>query len=363
LKKYLLIGLTGAIAFCKPIRLLAQTDNIVYTDASTLYISGKFFNTTNPYQRIDTAKYPALPAPVKRLLTHSAGLAICFTSSSTSVSAKWCINKPLTYSNMTTINSQGLNLYVQKDGKWQFAGVAKPGNKKCSEAVIVENMVKGEKKFMLYLPTYNELNSLEIGVEQGSTIKSMPDGFKKRIAVYGSSVTQGASASRSGLAYPAMLSRHFGYDFMNIGMSGSAKMEPAVVDMVNDVEADAYFLDCIPNASVQQIKDRTLNMVMAIQKAHPGKPVILLNSISREQGFVDMKMGATVAAQNKAADSIGHFLLSRHTRDFYFIDVKYFFGDDHEASTDYAHPNDLGNYRFVQKLEPILADILKKYFK
>jgi hypothetical protein len=362
LKKQLLIGLIAVIALGKSTHLLAQTDSIVYTDASTLYMSGKLFNTTNPYQRIDTAKYPALPAPVKRLLTHSAGLAICFTSNSTSISAKWCINKPLTYSNMTTINSQGLNLYVQKNGKWQFAGVAKPDKKKCTEFVIVENMEKGEKKFMLYLPTYNELNSLEIGVERGSTIKSMPDVYKKRIAVYGSSVTQGASASRSGLAYPAMLSRHLGYDFINIGMSGSAKMEPAVVAMVNDVEADAYLLDCIPNASVQQIKDRTLNMVMAVQKAHPGKPIILLNSISREQGFVDLKMGATVVAQNKAADSIANILLKRHTKDFYFIDVKAFFGDDHEASTDYAHPNDLGSYRFVQKLEPIVAGILKKYF-
>lgn len=362
MKKELLTGLIALIAFCIPAHLLAQTDSVVYTNAATLYISGKPFNTINPYQRIDTAKYPALPAPVKRLLTHSAGLAICFTSNSTSISAKWCVNKPLTYANMTTINSQGLNLYVLKNGKWQFAGVAKPDKQKCAQAVIVEHMEKGEKRFLLYLPTYNELNSLEIGVERGSTIKSLPDIFKKRVAVYGSSVTQGASASRSGLAYPAVLSRHLGYDFVNIGMSGSAKMEPAVVAMVNDVEADAYLLDCIPNASVQQIKDRTLNMVMAIQKAHPGKPIILLNSISREQGFVDMKMGAMVVAQNKAVDSIANVLLKRHTKDFYFIDVKDFFGDDHEASTDYAHPNDLGFYRFVQKLEPIVADILKKYF-
>ncbi|WP_143715713.1 SGNH/GDSL hydrolase family protein [Pedobacter heparinus] len=362
MKKKMLIGLIVAIAFCRSTRLLAQTDSIVYTNASSLYMSGKLFNTANPYQRIDTAKYPTLPAPVKRLLTHSAGLAICFSSNSTSISAKWCINKPLSYSNMTTINSQGLNLYVQNKGKWQFAGVAKPDNKKCAQAVIVENMAKGEKKFMLYLPTYNELSSLEIGVAPGSSIKSTANVFKKRIAVYGSSVTQGASASRSGLAYPAMLSRHFGYDFINIGMSGSAKMEPAVVAMVNDVEADAYLLDCIPNASVQQIKDRTLNMVVAIQKAHPGKPIILLNSISREQGFVDVKMGAKVLAQNKAVDSIANILLTRHTRDFYFIDVKDFFGDDHEASTDYAHPNDLGNYRFVQKLQPIIAAIFKKYF-
>lgn len=363
MKTKILLCITALVAFCIPAQLMAQTDSFVYTNANTLYISGKPFNTVNPYQRVDTVKYPAMPAPVKRLLTHSTGLAICFTTNSPSIAAKWCVNKPLTYSNMTTINSQGLNLYVQKNGRWQFAGVAKPDKNKCSQYTIVENMEKDENKFLLYLPTYNELNSLEIGVEKGSTLKSLTDVFKKRIAVYGSSITQGASASRSGLAYPAILSRHLGYDFINIGMSGSAKMEPAVVAMVNDVEADAYLLDCIPNSSVQQIKDRTLDMVMAIQKAHPGKPIILLNSIDREQGFIDIKMGNMVLAQNTAADSVAHVLLKNQTKDFYFINVKGFLGDDHEGTTDYIHPNDLGGYRFVKKLEPQIANILKKYFK
>jgi hypothetical protein len=221
MKKQVLICLTALMAFCKTTQLFAQTDSVVYTDAATLYISGKPFNTVNPYQRVDTAKYPALPKAVKKLLTHSAGLAICFTSNSTSIFAKWCLNNPIDYNNITAINSRGLNLYVQKNGKWQFAGVAKPDTKKCTQTVVVENMQKGEKKFLMYLPTYNELSSLAIGIERGSTIQPLPDAFKKRVVVYGSSITQGASASRAGLAYPALLSRHLGYDFINAGMSGS----------------------------------------------------------------------------------------------------------------------------------------------
>ena len=44
---------------------------------------------------------------------------------------------------------------------------------------------------------------------------------------------------------------------MNIGMSGNAKMEPTVAKMVSDVQADAFVLDCIPNPSPAQIKERT----------------------------------------------------------------------------------------------------------
>lgn len=339
----------------------AQGKKPIYTNAATLYTSGKMFTTAQPFQRVDTVKYPAMPLAVKRLYTYSAGLAICFTTNSTSITAKWCVNKPVTYPNLTPIASKGLDLYVLKNGKWQYSGVGRP-DKDCSTGALVENMDDSEKSFTLYLPIYSELSSLEIGIDSGSYIKSRPE-TKKRILVYGSSITEGASASRPGLAYPAALSRRLGFDFINAGVSGSAKMEPAVIAMLNDVKADAYILDCIPNSSDAVVKERALNMIKAIQAAHPGKPIIMLNSIVREQSFVDAKVNAMVKAQNMAIDSIAHNLLKIKTKDFYYLDTNGFLGDDHEGSTDGIHPNDLGSFRFVEKLQPLIEPILRKYLR
>ncbi|GAB3915482.1 SGNH/GDSL hydrolase family protein [Mucilaginibacter boryungensis] len=344
-----------------PSHLQAQAKKQVYTNAATLYTSGKMFTTVQPFQRVDTVNYKAMPAAVKRLYTYSAGLAVCFSTNSTSITAKWCVNKPVTYPNLTPIASKGLDLYVHKNGKWQYSGVGRP-DKDCSNGVLVENMDNSEKSFTLYLPIYSELSSLEIGIDSGSYIKSRPE-TKKRVLVYGSSITEGASASRPGLAYPAALSRRLGFDFINAGVSGSAKMEPAVIAMLNDVKADAYILDCIPNSSDAVVKERALNMIKAIQAAHPGKPIIMLNSIVREQSFVDAKVNAMVKAQNMAIDSIAHNLLKIKTKDFYYLDTNGFLGDDHEGSTDGIHPNDLGSFRFVEKLQPLIEPILRKYLR
>ncbi|WP_448700666.1 SGNH/GDSL hydrolase family protein [Mucilaginibacter sp. AW1-3] len=340
----------------------AQSSKPVYTKATDLTIAGDIMPTKNSYHRVDTASYPAIPAVVKRLLTHSAGKVVCFTTNSKQLWAKWCVTNSKPYPNLTAIANKGLDLYIKKDGKWQFAGVGRPDGL-CNEGVLVSNMAEGEKECLLYLPIYDEVSNVEIGIDANASIRAMPSPFQKRILIYGSSIVQGASASRPGMAYPARLSRLTGLNFMNLGLSGSAKMEPAVIAMINDIQADAYVLDCIPNSSDAVVKERALNMIVAIQAAHPGKPVIMINSITREAGFIDAKVGNMVNAQNAAIDSIAHGLLKKGTKDFYFIDTKGFLGDDHEGSTDGIHPNDLGSFRFVEKLQPILENILKKYFK
>ncbi|MES2332010.1 MAG: SGNH/GDSL hydrolase family protein [Bacteroidota bacterium] len=332
-----------------------------YTRAEELLVTGEILPVKNIYHRVDSTAYPDMPSVVKRLLTHSAGKAVCFTTNSRQISAKWCATEARPYPNMTAIANKGLDLYIKMNGKWQFAGVGRP-DAVCTEAVLASNLAEGEKECLLYLPIYDEVSHVEIGTDINSNIRASAEPFKKRILVYGSSIVQGASAGRPGMAYPAKMSRLTGYHFLNLGLSGSAKMEPAVIAMVNDVKADAYILDCIPNSSDQVIRERALNMIMAIQKAHPGKPIILLNTITREQGFVDEKVGNMVRAQNNAIDSIADGLVNRKTKDFYFINTNGFLGDDHEGSTDGVHPNDLGFYRFVDKLTPAVMAILKKYF-
>jgi len=235
--------------------IYSQTQDPVYIPASELTIVGKIFPTINTYHRIDTVNYPELPSSVKNLLTNSAGLAVTFKTNSTAISAKWCTSDNNTLSNMTAISGKGLDLYIKKNGKWQFAGVGKPSGD-CTESYLVKNMNNSEKECLLYLPLYDETLKLEIGLDPGTLIFGLADPFSKRILIYGSSITQGASASRPGMAYPARLARETGLNFLNLGLSGSAKMEMAAANMIALIKADAFILDCVPNSSPQEITDR-----------------------------------------------------------------------------------------------------------
>jgi sugar phosphate isomerase/epimerase/lysophospholipase L1-like esterase len=332
----------------------------VYTKATDLTLSGKVKETTNSYHRLDTVDYPALPTAVKHLLTNAAGIAVSFTTNSNIISAKWCVTDKKQLDNMTAIANKGLDLYIKKNGKWQFAGVGRP-NADCNEAVLVKNMDNSEKECLLYLPLYDEVGQVEIGVHKEATIKAAATPFKKRILVYGSSIVQGASASRPGMAYPARLSRETGLNFLNLGFSGSAKMEQAAADMIASIPADAYILDCVPNSSPEQIKERTANFVYSIRKNHPQAPIIIISSIVREHGYFDQEVGKRVQDQNSTiADEI-KLLKQKGVKDLYFIDADNLLGQDHEGTIDGTHPNDIGFDRMLQRLKPEILTILKKY--
>jgi len=331
-----------------------------YVAAESLTIGGKMMPTQHPFQRVDTVKHSGLPARLKQLFTHGAGMFIAFKSNTASISLKWCVTnaKPLPY--MTSFSNKGFDLYVKQNDKWQFAGVA-PSTATCSEKNIIADMGEEEKEFILYLPVYDETRSLEIGVEKKADIKPIPDPFKKRILIYGSSIVQGAGTSRSGMTYPAQLTRQTGLNFINFGLSGMAKMEPEVADIVASVEADAYILDCVPNSAPSIIKERTANLVKTIREKHPKTPIIVMQSIIREGGYANKRVGKYVKDQNVAIQNEVMNLLNGGMKDLYFITSEQLLGNDHEGSIDGTHPNDLGYFRMASTLKNEILQILDKY--
>ncbi|WP_205942432.1 SGNH/GDSL hydrolase family protein [Pedobacter sp. SYP-B3415] len=351
------------LLFCAAQLVTAQSmqiQAIQYRPAASLYVEGKFMKTKKPYQRIDTASYPELPSAVKNLLTTSAGIVISFKTNSDLVAARWCVTKKKTGVNMTAIAYKGLDLYIRSAGKWQYAGAAGPTGD-CSEAVLARNLGHTEKECLLYLPLYDEALSLEVGVLPGALLEPLGSQFRNRVLIYGSSIVHGASASRPGMAYPARLSRMTGINFFNMGLSGSAKMEKAAADLVASIPADAYILDCIPNPSPEQIRERSAYLISTLRTRQPGKPIIVMQSIIREKGYLDKEAGARVTAQNNEISRQVDSLLRSGIKDLYFIKADGLLGADHEATVDGTHPTDLGFDRMLSILRPRIMKILRKY--
>ncbi len=342
--------------------LIAQESKpqLKYTDAGSLNIIGKARNEGKLYHRLDTLKYPAVPASIKRLLSYPPGLAVSFRTNSNTIGVKWCTSKRKTQSSNTAIASEGLDLYIKKEGRWQYAGVARVETSECNEFTMVENMADGMKECLLYLPIDDELLSLSVGIDEKAQIEPAPSPFNHNILVYGSSIVHGSAATRPGMTYPAILSRRTGLNFINFGFGGNAKMEKEVADMISDLPVDAFILDCVPNTSPNLILQRTANLVKIIRARHPGKPIIAIESIFREAGNFNQQVAAMVKEQNKNYRTEIE-KLQQTDKDLYMIGAGNFLGDDHEGSVDGAHPNDLGFRRMVDKLEPQLTAILSKY--
>lgn len=358
--KQFILTLSGIIFICSFPSIVYSQNDLLYTDAKKLTITGKPMRTLSVYHRVDTAKYSNLPKEIKRLSTNPTGLAICFSTNSTKIVAKWCVKNSNPLSNLTPIAHKGLDLYIKKGSQWQYAGSAKP-NKECNQATIVSDMDKDLKECVLYLPLYDELLSLEIGIQNNASIHSLPSPFEKRIVIYGSSIVQGASASRPGIAYPAIMSRGTGLNFINLGFSGAAKMEKEVAYMLSDLQADAFILDCVPNTSPKDIKERTKDFVLALRKQHPSIPVIFIQSVIREAGNFNQTVANKVMEQNKSIEREVLMLKEKGIKDLYLIKENNFLGQDHEGTVDGVHPNDVGFERMLSAIQPEILSILCKY--
>ncbi len=142
---------------------LSAQEKIVYTDAKNFTLVGKATPTESLYHRIDTLLYNDMPAPVKELFTNSAGLAIAFKTNSQVIRAKWCVTDKPAMSNMTPITQKGLDLYIKRDGRWEFAGVGRP-SKTCSNTLIVENMDDTGKVILTFLLSWFKVLSGNPGI-------------------------------------------------------------------------------------------------------------------------------------------------------------------------------------------------------
>lgn len=336
-----------------------EKPSLFYTNGFKLNVIGQAFPLANSYHRIDTAAYPGFLPAIKGLLTHSAGLAISFKTNSSRITARWCVTGSKAGNNMTPIVNKGLDLYIKRGGVWQFAGVGRPDGI-CNDYTLVQNMDSSEKECLLYLPLYDKVESLSVGIDSGYTITAGDHPFtKKRVVIYGSSITQGASASRPGLAYPARLSRATGIHFINLGLSGNGKMEKEVADMLATIHADAFVLDCFANPTPDQITRRTAYIVRTIRAAHPGVPIILIQTGPRDSGNFDTVIEQVVRLKNENILTEFEKLSKEGVKDLYLIRGEDLLGDDHEGTTDGVHPNDLGFDRMFQVIKPAMLKILQ----
>ncbi|WP_159728082.1 SGNH/GDSL hydrolase family protein [Sphingobacterium sp. 18053] len=328
--------------------------------ASKFEIQGRPFENTPRYHRVDTLKYKRLPAAVKKLYTHATGMYVTFKSNTGKLSLRWKTVDAELGNNSTPIMSRGFDAYVKEANGWRFAGVARPDLKKAeSNAIVVEDMANTEKEFLLYFPLYKELLDFEVIIDEKASFLATRQSFNKTVVVYGSSIVHGASASRPGLAYPAQLGRRLNANVINMGVSGNARMEPAVADMLGDIgTVDLFILDCVPNSSPEEVKERTFNFVARLRKSHPGVPILLIESITRQISNYNLKWKSRLNEQNKNFRLQYEKLLQAGYKDLYYLPTDHLIGDDSEGTVDGTHPTDVGFERMLKiiggKIETIL---------
>lgn len=102
---------------------------------------------------------------------------------------------------------------------------------------------------------------------------------ERRYLAYGTSITEGASASAVHLTYVGRVARELGLDPVNLGMSGAAYCDPAAAEHIAGRDDwDVATLSLSVNMAnrgftVAQFRDRAESLVTEVAGTHPDKPV------------------------------------------------------------------------------------------
>ena len=202
-------------------------------------------------------------------------------------------------------------------------------------------MPEGSKECMLYLPLFDRVDALEIGIDEDASIVTFENPFRHKSVFKGSSITHGASASRPGMTYPARFGRDNGFYVCNLGFSGKSRLQKEYARIIADTEADAFIFDAFSNPLADEINERFDEFVDIIRESHPDTPLIFLQTERRETRNFNMSIEAREAAKQKAAEDQMRERM-KTDRHLYFITSEDFLGHEHIATVDGTHPNDLG---------------------
>ncbi len=354
--------------FVFPFLVSSQTTaevDLKWYDTRNFTVEGKgWTETANFFDRLPAKAQKLVRPEVWNLAQNSAGISVRFITDADSIFVRWKLRSPnLALPNMTAISVSGVDLYTKEKGRWQWVGIGRPDKSSINEQKIVGNMLRQKREFLLYLPLYNGVDSVEIGLPGIAFVtKALPNQRNvKPIVFYGTSIVQGASASRAGMAYPSILGRKLNRPIINLGFSGNGKMEAEIADLMTEIDAAGYVIDCLPNLSGEtEVEERTPRLIEILRRKRPRTPIILVENIRYPDVFIEERKNKIYREKNAALRRVYNRFVSSKINNLYYISAFNLIGNDTEGTIDGIHPTDVGFMRMVSIFEPTLNKVLRK---
>lgn len=338
-------------------------DGIDWYEASQWGVSGKAWDETEgPYDRLPAKAKSEVPAAVWNLSKQSAGMYVEFETDARTIHARWYLTlSRLALPHMAATGASGLDLYVQDgSGTWRWLATPQPDVLPSPTKQLITGLPAGNRRYRLYLPLYNGVRSLEIGVPHGASFTPIAPSDEKPIVFYGTSITQGAVASRPGMAYTHILGRRLDMPIVNLGFSGAGKMEPALAHLLAEIDAAVYVLDAFPNMDSSLISSNFYTFVRILHEARPDTPIIVVEDREYANTAFQPTRQTHYQSTRLVIRRLYDRLVDSGIDNLTFVPRDNLFGDDFEATVDGSHPTDLGMVRYSDILEPVLREALGK---
>lgn len=340
----------------------AAAADVEWHDVTTWGVEGREFADAARlrwFDRLPASAEATVTKNVWNLSRDSAGMMVRFKTDASALHVHYRLSKDrLALANMPATGASGVDFYARNDkGEWKWVNVTRPNSQEIKVEVL-KDLLPGYREYAAYLPLYNGVEFLKIGVPAGSRFEPLAP-RKKPIVFYGTSITHGASASRPGMVHTAILGRRLDRPVVNLGFSGNGRMDAAVGDCLTQIDAAVYVIDCLPNMNPGLVTERTVPLVKQIRAVKSTTPIVLVEDrrftnewiTPQKKKFHDENHAALRAAYNA--------LVKAGVKNLFYIPGDHLYGDDTEGATDGSHASDLGFMRQSDVMEPILRKALK----
>lgn len=324
------------------------------------------------YRRLPKEIAEATNEGVAHLSKHTAGGRVRFITDSPYIIVR--IEEPFEepFSHMTIAGKYGISLFVNN----VFTGTIMPtyeqiasgnptggGNGKIVFDGIKYPYGMNGKAYQteIFFPLYSAVNAMYVGLKKGSVIRS-PKAYKHKTPVlfYGSSITQGACASKPGDDYINRLCRMLDTDIINLGFSGSARAEMVMAEYLSSLNSSVFVMDYDHNApSVEDLEKTHYALYQTFRKARPNTPIIMM-SMPTIEGYETRPwyMGRKDVIINSF-----NYAVAEGDKNVYFIDCYGCFGNLENCeygTVDDCHPDSLGFMRMTERVYPVLERVLNE---
>lgn len=287
-----------------------------------------------------------------RFCTNSKNLKIMMTISKASVD----VSVPLSC-------SAGCDIYLGKGEESKFLGYVAPKEYSDKE-IIIERTFEKQKCMEIVtinFPRNEHLKEMVISIDDDAIIDKAPlYKYEKPIVFYGSSITEGGCASRTGNSYSSMVCRWLDSDYMNMGFSGKALGEEEFAEYICTIENIGMLVyDYDHNApTTSHLNNTHEKFFKIIRERLPNLPIVILSKPDTDNDIED--------SLNRKAIILNTYenAINNGDNNVWFVDGEQFFGTfaRAECTVDGVHPNNLGFTRMALTLYPILEQILQSRY-
>lgn len=329
----------------------------------------KLYGFSEPFRRVPTEVAEATSEGVKTLAKMSSGGRVRFRTNSNFIviHGDYVTSGAINTSAFVATSSFDMFFY-EGNGEHAFRGIFNPsqgGGRSYVESRIkfVDNEMKD---IILYFPLRADLKNVYIGLCEGCEISEGSEyTYSDPVVFYGSSIVHGEGLLRPSSSYPAVLSRRLDCDFVNLGFSGCACAEKAMMEYIAGLDMSVFVYDYDYNADSYDYLEKThYEGYKIFREKHPNTPVIFAsrpNYWTRNYVFENYSL-SWVEKRRKLIESNYERAKAEGDENVYFVDGSKMFpeGLRDDCTMDGCHPNDLGYYFMANAFEEVLRPLLKK---